>query len=65
MSGGTWNYRQWEIEECADEIRVLLRAVAKTEHILDWAEAGDTLPENAAKEVYDLWVNTFNQLYGY
>lgn len=63
MSGGRWGYQQLHIEEKAEEISKLLEAVAKTEHIVDWAESADTSRENAQRELYDLWVATFDELY--
>lgn len=67
MSGGAWNYQQFRIEEKAatmrDELVPLLQAVAKTEHIVDWAESCDTSKEKAALELYELWLATFNHLY--
>lgn len=76
MSGGTWNYKQWEILDLAEllEQRALplaefIKAVAQTEHIIDWAEAGDTTRRaddgsGAERQLYDLWLNTFNRVYG-
>lgn len=69
MSGGAWNYRQYHIEELAQmfaeasEIRALLLAAAETEHLADWAVCCDTSPEVAAREIFDLWVKTFDELY--
>lgn len=69
MSGGTWNYRQYHIEELAfmfapeSEIRVLLNTVAQAEHICDWAESFDTSRSDAESKLYDLWVAAFNVLY--
>lgn len=67
MSGGTWGYQQHKIEEKAEilgsEIRQILLAVAATEKIVDWSEAGDTSRHTAEIKLYDLWVKTFNDLY--
>lgn len=63
MSGGHWNYQQYRIEEEAEELAALLKAVAETEHIVDWAISGDTLREDAQKEIFDLWEKTFDELY--
>ncbi len=69
MSGGAWNYQQWRIEERAAEyaedsqIRAFLMAVAKSERIVDWAVCGDTSPEDAARELYELWLATFEQVF--
>lgn len=64
MSGGTWGYQEYKIEEKAQEMTVLLKAVAKTEHIVDWAVCGDTFSDEAAKELFELWRDVFNNLYG-
>ena len=63
MSGGAWNYQQYKIEEKTEELAKLLKAVAQTEHIVDWAISCDTTREDAARELFDLWVKTFNELY--
>jgi hypothetical protein len=63
MSGGAWGYKQWEIVEEADRIKKFLSAVAKTEHIVDWAVCGDTSKEEAAQELFDLWESVFNEVY--
>ena len=48
MSGGYWNYQAYRIEEIADALEdnravivELLKAAARSEHIIDWAESGD------------------------
>ena len=69
MSGGAWAYKQYEIEEQAETVAKLLKAVAQTEHIVDWAVSGDTARRRddgsgAERELFDLWVNTFNDIYG-
>ena len=64
MSGGTWQYQQYRLEEKADEIAKLLRAVAETEHIVDWAVCGIMLRSEAALELFALWKRTFNEIYG-
>lgn len=63
VSGGAWNYREFELEEQAETVRKLLLAVAKTEHIVDWAVSLDTSKEDAAKELFALWESTFNEIY--
>ena len=52
MSGGTWGYQQFRIEELAEALTEdrhilveLLKAAARSEHIVDWAESGDTIRE--------------------
>ena len=77
MSGGTWGYQQYRIEEITEAfdtqrsvIVELLKAAARSEHIVDWAESGDTIRETvdgrpgAEKQLYDLWLETFGRLYG-
>ena len=69
MSGGEWRYKQYEIEEQAEIMAKLLKAVAQTEHLVDWAVSGDTIRREedgsgAERELFDLWVRTFNEIYG-
>lgn len=76
MSGGAWGYQQWRIEELAERLRAgteplarFIDAIAKSEHIVDWAESGDTTRRRedgtgAEKDLYDLWLKTFNEIYG-
>jgi hypothetical protein len=70
VSGGAWGYQSWHIKEDAERICVFLRAVAESEHIVDWAESGDTVRHDdedgsgAERDLYDLWVKTFNEVYG-
>lgn len=70
MSGGHWDYQQFRIEEMAAEYaedsrtRAFLEAVALSEHLCDWAICGDTDPESAGKKLYELWVATFEKVYG-
>jgi hypothetical protein len=77
MSGGTWGYQQYRIEELAESLTEdrhvlveLVKAAAQSEHIVDWAESGDTIRETrdgrpgAEKKLYDLWLETFGRLYG-
>ncbi len=64
MSGGTWNYKAMSIVEEAQRMQRLLTAVAASEHIVDWSEALDTSREHAEKKLYDLWLQTFNEIYG-
>lgn len=76
VSGGHWNYRQWKIEDLAEDIKAgtnplveFIKAVAESEHIIDWAESGDTTRRRedgsgAERDLYDLWLNTFNRVYG-
>jgi len=76
MSGGRWNYQQWRIADMADAIKAdtyplveFIKAVAESEHIVDWAECGDTVRRRedgsgAERDLYDLWLRTFNRVYG-
>jgi hypothetical protein len=73
MSGGRWNYQSHRIRDLAEnlsasEIAEFLRAVAETEHIVDWAECGDTVRRRedgsgAERDLYDLWLGVFTRLY--
>lgn len=70
MSGGRWGYQQRRIEEQAEHLALFLRAVAKSEHIIDWAESGDTSRyrdadgSGAERELYELWLATFEEAFG-
>jgi len=64
MSGGAWSYKQFKIEEMAEEVKELLLVVSKTEHIVDWAVSADTSREDAKEELFQLWYDTFEKLYG-
>ena len=77
MSGGHWNYQQYKLEEIAsllDENRSIIVEIIKTaaesEHIIDWAESGDTVRRRdedgsgEEKDLYELWLKTFQRLYG-
>jgi hypothetical protein len=73
MSGGTWGYQAWKIQETAEEatrlIQLFLKAVGESEHIVDWAESGDSVrrSENgsgAERDLYDLWLKTFHEVFG-
>lgn len=76
MSGGHWNYRSYHLQELAaelenrgQELAELIKAVAQAEHIVDWAECGDTVRRRedgsgAEHDLYELWLATFNRLYG-
>lgn len=75
MSGGAWGYQSERIRELAGDdgtlimIRKLLDAVADTEHIVDWAESGDTVRRRedgsgAERDLYDLWKRTFDEVFG-
>jgi len=76
MSGGAWGCQQHRLRELAEEIESgklelprLIRAVADSEKIVDWSECGDTVRRRedgtgAEKDLYDLWLETFEELYG-
>lgn len=63
MSGGRWNYQEYKIVEDAERLITLMTAVAATEHIVDWSECGDTSRDDAERELYDLWVKTFDEVF--
>ena len=79
MSGGRWGYQQWKLEELASDfeagsapvgkIVAFIRAIAQSEHIIDWAECGDTVRRRedgsgAERDLYDLWLKTFDEVFG-
>jgi hypothetical protein len=68
MSGGTWNYQSWKIKDSAEMVAKFVEAIGESEHILDWAEAGDTVRRRedgsgAERDLYDLWRKTFNEVF--
>jgi hypothetical protein len=70
MSGGHWQYGSHEIDEMADDYNpsgkthAILAAVARSEHVIDWAICGDTGREDAKEELFTLWESTFDRIYG-
>lgn len=73
MSGGRWNYQQYKIEEQAETLTRFIgqfaEAIAQSEHIIDWAECGDTVRRaedgsGAERDLYDLWLKTFDEVFG-
>lgn len=69
MSGGTWGYQSWRIRDSAESISKLIEAIAESEHIIDWAESCDTVRRRedgsgAERDLYDLWLKTFNEVFG-
>lgn len=69
MSGGRWNYQQWRIHDWAEHAPKFIEAIAQSEHIIDWAESGDTVRvredgSGAERDLYDLWLKTFNEVFG-
>lgn len=74
MSGGHWGYQSQRIRELLGDdgkvtlARKLLDAVAETEHIVDWAQSGDTTRRRedgsgAERDLYDLWLRTFDEVF--
>lgn len=70
MSGGRWNYQQLRILEDSERFAKFMKAVTESERIVDWAESGDDVrhdPEDgsgAERDLYDLWLKTFREVYG-
>ena len=76
MSGGRWNYQSWQIQEQIEDLSISIdkfkkfaKAIAESEHIIDWAECGDTVRRRedgsgAEKDLYDLWLKTFDEAFG-
>lgn len=69
MSGGTWGYQSWKIKDLAEMAGKFIHAIGESEHIIDWAQAGDTTRRRedgsgAERDLYDLWLKTFNEVYG-
>lgn len=69
MSGGTWDYQSWKIRDQIEPVSKFIEAIAESEHIVDWAESGDTVRRRedgsgAERDLYDLWLKTFNQVFG-
>jgi hypothetical protein len=75
MSGGRFNYQSHKLDDLATELEVrnnqlveIIKTAAQSEHIIDWAESGDTVRRRddgsgAEKDLYDLWLATFEKLY--
>ncbi len=75
MSGGRWRYQSNHLEDLASELELktnelveLIKAVARAEHIVDWAESGDTVRRRedgsgAEHDLYELWLATFSKIY--
>lgn len=69
MSGGAWGYQSYRIREQAKAVGKFIEAIAESEHIIDWAESGDTVRRRedgsgAERDLYDLWLKTFNEVFG-
>lgn len=71
MSGGHWGYQSWAIRDAMlDEgefakLKTFIEAVAESEHLVDWAICGDTSREYAERMLFDLWVHTFDKVFGF
>lgn len=71
MSGGRWGYQSHRIRDWAGVIPRLgkfIDAIAQSEHIIDWAESGDTVRRRedgsgAEHDLYELWLATFNDAF--
>ena len=68
MSGGRWGYQSWKIKPSAEMIGKFIEAIGQSEHIIDWAESGDTVRRRedgsgAERDLYDLWLKTFEEVY--
>jgi hypothetical protein len=75
LGGGKWGYQSHQICEMATAIQdnkhilvELLNAVAQTEHIIDWAESGETVRHRkdcsgAERDLYEMWLDVFDKLY--
>lgn len=69
MSGGRWGYQSWRIKDSAEKIARFVEAIGESEHIIDWAESGDTVRRRedgsgAERDLYDLWLKVFEDVYG-
>jgi hypothetical protein len=66
MSGGYWDYKDMHLEESVDPymIPVIIKAVQKSLHEIDWAESGDSLKEDAKSKIYNIIRDLGNELYG-
>jgi hypothetical protein len=68
MSGGRWNYQSYRIAEQAEHVAKFIKAIAESEHIIDWAESGDTTRRRedgsgGERDLYDLWLKTFDEVF--
>jgi hypothetical protein len=69
VSGGKWDYQSHRIKDSAAGLAKFVEAIAESEHIIDWAECGDTTRRDedgsgAERDLYDLWLKTFNEVFG-
>jgi hypothetical protein len=68
VSGGRWNYQSWKIKDMASVLARFAEAIGESEHIIDWAESGDTVRRRddgsgAERDLYDLWLKVFEETY--
>jgi hypothetical protein len=75
-SGGRWNYQSWRIQDQIENLdlsilkfKAFAKAIAESEHLIDWAECGDTVRRRedgsgAERDLYDLWLKTFDEVFG-
>lgn len=69
MSGGEWGYQSQKIKDSVQVVSEFIEAIGESEHIIDWAESGDTVRRRedgsgAERDLYDLWLKTFRRVYG-
>lgn len=69
VSGGRWDYQSWKIKDLAPMVAQFVEAIGESEHIVDWAESGDTVRRRedgsgAERDLYDLWLKVFTEVYG-
>lgn len=76
MSGGRWNFQSWKIVDLFEDVgndleklRKFAKVIGESEHIVDLAECGDAVRRRedgsgAERDLYDLWLKTFDEIYG-
>jgi hypothetical protein len=69
VSGGRWGYQSYNIQNTGERAARFIKAIADSEHIIDWAECGDTVRRRedgsgAERDLYDLWLKTFDEVFG-
>lgn len=60
MSGGHWNYRQYELQEQAGNVRDMMLLMAELQDCLDWGICADTCYECAKIIVAELVEHFFD-----
>jgi hypothetical protein len=68
VSGGRWNYQSQGVKDMAPALARFAEAIGESEHIIDWAESGDTVRRRedgsgAERDLYDLWLKVFEETY--